>query len=169
MGRRLSLRQASEQLGVHKNRLWRAIKSGQLRAELQERGGRSTYKVDQDELARWAGEFLSSGEFETVRDESRRDETVPLQAHLALQSQVDGLVDELRRSERRLVALQLALETEQRVLAETQQALFEARNQFDGSERAPVLAQELKAARTELARWEKQRRSQTWWSTILRA
>ncbi|MGE0489046.1 MAG: hypothetical protein AB7S38_07505 [Vulcanimicrobiota bacterium] len=168
MGRRLSLRQASEQLGVHKNRLWRAIKSGQLRAELQERGGRSTYKVDDDELARWAGEFLSSGEFETVRAESKRGETVPLEVHLALQQQVDGLIEELRRAERRLVAVQLAFATEQQVLAETQQALFEARSHLD-SDPAPILAQELKAARTELARWEKQRRSQTWWSTILRA
>ena len=63
----MTLRGASEHLGISKNRIWRAVKDGHLVAEEGKFKGQTALMVSQADLEAWAQEWMSPEELEVLK------------------------------------------------------------------------------------------------------
>lgn len=181
----VTMREAARALNVSLSTIRRQVQAGELPAKMAEGKHGERWLIDLGEKCFGAEEstgdsqkpdppqpepeldrsFTLVGPVEPVQPEVV-EEVVPLAAHL----QIVRLLDEERaerreaqlgalRLERRLVALEVELQTQQRALAESSEAT-RAREEEHGRQ-----AQELKLAQAQLARWEERRR-RPWWQRI---
>lgn len=71
----MTLRGASEHLGISKNRIWRAVKDGHLPAEEGKFKGQTALTVTEAHLEEWAKTWLTSEELELARGTSKHLQT----------------------------------------------------------------------------------------------
>lgn len=185
----VTMREAAKALNVSLSTIRRQVQAGELPAKMAEGKHGDRWLIDLGEHPGGVELGVGEEELVDLEDEPASDQptpevevdrsvslvgpvqevvedVVPLAAHLQLVRLLDEERSERRgaqldslRLERRVVALEVELQTQQRALAESSEAT-QAREAEHTRQ-----AQELKLAQAEIARWQERRR-RPWWQRL---
>ena len=119
----VTLKEAAKYLGTSKNKIWRAVDSGELPATKGKVKGQDAWKVEIRDLEDWARVYLPEL-IETPRHASSNTYEVP--GGYSFQTPTgEQILDRLEQAHRRAVVLELQLQQTQRLLVENNESQHE--------------------------------------------